>query len=192
MSPKPNSMAPTKNVRKIKSDDDDTSTVSTLITTYTPSQDSTTGSKTNSPSYIVPGFGESVPCHNQVFVIRHRASGRAIAINDNGDVHLALFADVGTTQSCHWKCIETDGWLGFKHEGRFLGHDGRGGYRAEAKAHNNWEYFCEKRVPGLEGGSLLMQLRGWVFEKLDVEGEGDGLRLVKKMSGGAVWDFVKI
>jgi predicted phage-related endonuclease len=72
-----------------------------------------------------PGVIEAVHWGGETFVIRHRESGRAIAVNEDGDVRLTFFDNVATSQNCHWKCVEKNGWFGFKHEGRYLGHDGK-------------------------------------------------------------------
>lgn len=135
-----------------------------------------------------PGVGEAVPWVGETFVIRDRESGKAIAVNDDGDVRLSFFIFVATHQSCHWKCVEKDGWFGFKHEGRYLGHNGRGGFHAEVKHHRAYEYFSARKHP--KGGYQLMTLHGWVFRNMAIGKDGE--ELVETTNEGALWDFVKV
>ena len=135
-----------------------------------------------------PGGDEAVPWANEKFVIRHRESGQAIAVNDDGDVQLTFLDNVDMRESCHWKCVEKDGWFGFKHEGRYLGHDNSGNFIAEAKRHRAYEYFCTRKHP--DGGYQLMVLHGWVFHSMGVK--EDGQKLVETEDGGALWDFLKV
>lgn len=134
------------------------------------------------------GVVDAAPCVGETFVIRYRDNGRAVAVNDDGDVRLTFFDNIGTSSSCYWKCEEKDGWFGFKHEGRYLGHDGNEAYHAEVKRHRSYEYSCAKKHP--EGGYYLMTLHGWVFRKMAVE--KDGQELVEVTDEGALWEFVKI
>lgn len=135
------------------------------------------------------GVIDAAPYAGETFVIRHRDSGRAVTVNDDGDVRLAFLDNIGTSSSCYWKCDEKDGQFGFKHEGRYLGHDGNGGYHAEVKHHRSDEYFCAKKHP--EGGYYLMTLHGWVFRKMAVG--KDGQKMVEVTTNeGALWEFVKI
>ena len=130
---------------------------------------------------------DAAPWAGETFVIRHKDSGQAVAVNDDGDVRLAFLDKGGTSSSCYWKCVEKDGWFGFKHEGRYLGHDGKGSFHAEMKHHMSYEYFCTKKHP--EGGYYLMTLHGWVFHKMAV-GE-DGRKLNEVTDEGALWEFLK-
>ncbi|KAI4142211.1 MAG: hypothetical protein LQ340_007411, partial [Diploschistes diacapsis] len=123
---------------------------------------------------------EAVPWAGDTFVIRHRDSGRAIAVNEDGDIQLMFFHEVGTSQSCHWKCMEKDGWFGFKHEGRYLGHDNNWGFHAEVKHHKGHEYFCARKHP--DGGYQLMTVHGWMLRKMDI-GQ-DGQKLVETTNKG--------
>ena len=135
-----------------------------------------------------PSLIEAVPWGGEKFVIRQRQSGRAIAVNEDGNVRLTFFDNIATSQSCHWKCVEKDGWFGFKHEGRYLGHDGSRRFRSEVKHLKDYEYFCARKHP--EGGYQLMTLHGWVFRNMAV-GE-DGEELVETKSEGDLWDFLKV
>ena len=121
-------------------------------------------------------------------VIRHRESGLAIVVNEDGDVQLRFFYGVHTSQNCHWKCAEKNGWFGFKHEGRYLGHDGNWGFHAEAKHHKPYEYFCIRKHP--DGGYQLMTSHDWIFRNVDIEEDGE--KLFETTHSGALWDFVKV
>lgn len=134
------------------------------------------------------GVVDAAPCAGETFAIRHKGTGRAIAVNDDGDVRLALFDNAGTSSSCHWKCVEKDGWFGFKHEGRYLGRDGNGGFQAEVKHHKAHEYFCAKKHP--VEGYYFMTLHGWAFHKMAVG--KDGRKLIEVTDEGALWEFLKI
>lgn len=67
-------------------------------------------------------------------MIRHKDSGRTFAVNDDGDARLAFLDDIETSSSFYWKCVEKDRWFRFKHEGRYLGHDGKESFHAENEA----------------------------------------------------------
>ena len=169
---------------------DATSTITTSLSTkdITPTHTVVTDDFERNIHGAHPSVLEAAPWGGETFVIRHRDSGQAIAVNEDGDVRLTLFEHVGTCQSCHWKCVEKDGWLGFKHEGRYLGHDAKRGFHSEYKHHKGHESFCTRKHP--EGGYYLMTLHGWVFRNMAV-GE-DGQKLVETSDEGALWDFVKV
>ena len=44
---------------------------------------------------------DAAPCAGETFVIRHKNSDRAVAVNDDGDVRLAFLDNVETSSSCY-------------------------------------------------------------------------------------------
>lgn len=134
------------------------------------------------------GEGETVPWGGETFVIRHRSSGRAIAVDGDGAVGLTSWNNLGVTDCCHWQCIDNDGWFGFKHAGRYLGHDARRGFQASAKHHKQHEQFYVRQHP--DGGYQLMTLHRWAFRYMGIG--DDGQKLVEVTDGGALWDFYKV
>lgn len=130
---------------------------------------------------------EVVPWDGGTYVILHRESGRAIAVNDDGALRLIAIGDLGMSEACHWKCVEKHGWFGFKHAGRYLGHDNNN-FRADARFHPQHENFCVRRHPS--GGCQLRNLHRWSFRNIGIG--DDGQKLVMARDEGALWDFAMV
>ena len=144
----------------------------------------------------VASVSEAVPWPGEKFVIRHRGSGLAIGVDDEGDIRLTFFDNVGTNQSCQWLCVEKDGWFGFKREGRYLGQDEDGELHAESKQHTLHECFCVRKHP--KGGYQLMTLcnenmksKKTKISCLAVGVDGQKLITLANEQGGELWDFLK-
>ncbi|KAK7754005.1 hypothetical protein SLS62_004104 [Diatrype stigma] len=143
---------------------------------------------------IYPGptaLVEVVPWPGSTFVIRERVTRRprrAITLVMGG-LQLKDWNCPGD-QSSHWICEEKDGWLGFHSPvaDKYIGHDNKRGFWAEARQHKDWEYFCARRHP--EGGYVLLIKRSHTLSKMGVAHNGG--KLVETTGEGAVWDFVKL
>ncbi|RYP53432.1 hypothetical protein DL768_001577 [Monosporascus sp. mg162] len=131
---------------------------------------------------------ETVPWPGNTFVIRERATGRAITLVD-GKLCLKNWYCAGD-RGAHWVCEGKEGWLGFRNpvSGTYIGHSDRGNFCANATKHEPWEYFCAIRHP--EGGYLLLKRHGAALWKMDVT--ADGCRFYETEDEGTVWEFVKI
>ena len=133
-----------------------------------------------------------VPWPGSAFAIRHIGSGHFIGLDDGGNVRLKAVENVGARESCHWRCHEKDGWFGFRHEGRFLGHSGEKDMHAESKHHKEWESYCIRKHP--EGGYQIMSPRSKTFWYLGVDKSGQ--KVVRVEHGNDVrattWDFTKV
>ncbi|RYP72108.1 hypothetical protein DL771_004439 [Monosporascus sp. 5C6A] len=131
---------------------------------------------------------ETVPWPGNTFVIRERATGRAITLVD-GKLRLKDW-DYAGDRGTHWVCERKDGWLGFRNpvSGTYIGHDDRGNFCANAKHHKQWEYFCAMRHP--KGGYLLLTRSGDALWKVDVA--KDGSKFYETAGEGTVWEFLKL
>ncbi|RYP40508.1 hypothetical protein DL767_001637 [Monosporascus sp. MG133] len=131
---------------------------------------------------------ETVPWPGNKFVIRERASGRAIALVD-GELRLSWW-DCAGDRGAHWICEDKNGWLGFRNpvSNTYMGKDNRGNFYAKANQHRAWEYFCAMRHP--EGGYILL-MRHW-DELLKMAVGEDGCKLVTTKGEGTVWEFLKL
>ncbi|KAI5921688.1 hypothetical protein F4810DRAFT_712307 [Camillea tinctor] len=126
-----------------------------------------------------------VPWQGNDLVIRERGSGKVITMGIDG----VQLKKIGPMGGWHWKCVEHDGWLGFRNvvSGRYLGHNNKGGFHALQTHHKGWESFVAKANP--YGGYELLTIHGWKFMKMRVA--KDGLTLEETDGKGALWDFVK-
>lgn len=68
---------------------------------YTPTHTVATEDWEESTHDIDLSVVDAAPHAGETFVIRHRASGRAIVVNDDGDVRLAIHDNIGTSSSCY-------------------------------------------------------------------------------------------
>lgn len=172
--------------------DDNSSTVITSLSIddNTPSHTVITEDLLGDASDSQSSGVEAVPWADEKFIIRHRQTGQAIGVDDEGDVRLMFFDNVGTIPSCHWKCVEQDGWFGFKHLGRYLGHNNRGGIHAEWKHHKQHEWLCVRKHP--EGGYQIMTLHSWKFRYVTLGKDGQGVVETKDANEAALWDFLKV
>ncbi|RYO82781.1 hypothetical protein DL766_009636 [Monosporascus sp. MC13-8B] len=133
---------------------------------------------------------ETVPWPGNTFVIRERATGRAIALVD-GKLRLKDWDwDYAGDRGTHWVCELKDGWLGFRNpvSGTYIGHDDRGNFRATVSHHQAWEYFCATRHP--EGGYLLLKRHGDTLRKMAVDMGGD--KFYETTDQGTIWEFLKL
>ncbi|RJE27136.1 hypothetical protein PHISCL_00489 [Aspergillus sclerotialis] len=131
---------------------------------------------------------EVVPWAGDTLVIQQRGTGRVIAVTDDRSVRLVTVDNVGTGEGCHWECVEKNGWFGFKHAGRYLGHDNNN-FRADARFHRQHENFCVRKHP--DGGYQLRNLHRWTFRNMGIGKDGQKL-VVAKNDDGALWDFRKV
>ncbi|KAI1503070.1 hypothetical protein F5X99DRAFT_376680 [Biscogniauxia marginata] len=140
----------------------------------------------NSSSFCINSRPGTVPWPGNIYMIRHRESGKAITMGIR-DLRLEKMNPLG---GWHWLCVERDGWFGFRNivSGMLLGHDGGKTFYARAKDHKSWEYFVARAHP--RGGYELLTLHRWKFWKLAVA--NDGYTLIETEDEGALWDFVEI
>ncbi|RYP91508.1 hypothetical protein DL770_002354 [Monosporascus sp. CRB-9-2] len=131
---------------------------------------------------------DTVPWPGNTFVIRERATGRAITLV-NGKLRLWDW-DYAGDRGAHWICEGKEGWLGFRNpvSGTYIGHDDRGNICANATHHKQWEYFCATRHP--EGGYLLLKRHGDALWKMNVTQCGS--RFYETADEGAAWEFLKL
>ncbi|RYP09740.1 hypothetical protein DL765_008349 [Monosporascus sp. GIB2] len=131
---------------------------------------------------------ETVPWPGNTFVIRERATGRAITLVD-GKLRLKDW-DYAGDRGTHWVCELKEGWLGFRNpvSGTYIGHDDRGKFRATASHHRQWEYFCATRHP--EGGYLLLKRHGDALWKMAVD--NGGATFYETADQGTIWEFLKL
>ena len=92
---------------------------------YTVSSNNAFDQITANDSHSRDSMQASIPSEGNKYIIRHRRTGKAIAINSHGNNWLVFFNSVAMSEGCYWECEENDkGWYGFKHKGRYLGRDG--------------------------------------------------------------------
>ena len=178
--------------RKNSLQDDATSTMTRLsVNDLTPTHTSPPTEGDTRDHDTFGGGIQAVPWAGERFVILHRDSGQAIAINDDGDVRLDRFIHVSTT--CQWLCVESKGFFGFKHEGRYLGNDNAYGIHAESKHHSTYEWIMARKHPN-GGYQLLMPFQN-EYRFVAVMGVGLGghkLVISCKVETAASWDFLKV
>lgn len=150
------------------------------------------GRNTPTPSTIAEGghdtmVTEAVPGPDEIFVIRNRENGMAIALVDG---QLQLCEGVTAPGGSHWRCVEKEGWLGFRNcvSGTYIGHDGEKKFIAKVSHHYPHEYFCVRPHPQKGGYELLMR-HGNELWRMNVG--SDGKSLVETKHDGATWDFFK-
>ncbi|KAL7957899.1 hypothetical protein V8C34DRAFT_324795 [Trichoderma compactum] len=87
-----------------------------------------------------------------------------------------------------WRCVEKDGWLGFRNmaSGTYLGHNKEGKIVATQKEHQDRERFTERRKEN--GGYMLSVLQETAL--LGVAISEDGKSLVLQKGEGEALDFI--
>lgn len=157
-------------------------------------EDSTSDSSSvDCPSTISDmGLFNASPWNGGLYIIRDPKSGLAIALKEGT---LGLFPDVYYRGSGgRWRCVENDRlWLGFKNavSGAYIGHNNRGGFVAEAKSHDGWEWFCARQHP--YGGYVLLVKHWSGFLPMKIGGK-DNKELVvdAEREGGTAWEFIRV
>lgn len=129
----------------------------------------------------------SVPAPNVTFTIRHRDTGKVIALVD-GDLRLADPADL--RGGYHWHCVRTAGWFGFRNcvSGTYLGHNERKRFIAAVRHHRPHEYFTPLHHPS-GGYELLMRHNN---EQRSMAVGQDDSSLVEVSGEGALFDFLEV
>lgn len=178
--------------------------LNTNMGTITPSTGSSSGCSTPTTehypsifSFTIQGKPQATPAPNNTYMITDAARTRALTLVE-GKLHL-----LGVTHknmhggSWYWRCIERDGWLGFRNtaSGTYLGHDGRRNVQASAPHHKNCEQFCVRRHPN---GGYMMLLESYGLKKVTYtfgKNGGDGkwwLTPIGDESDEIVWHFTEI
>ncbi|KAL6799397.1 hypothetical protein GGI42DRAFT_327513 [Trichoderma sp. SZMC 28013] len=87
-----------------------------------------------------------------------------------------------------WRCVEKDGWLGFRNmaSGTYLGHNKEGKIVATQKEHKDRERFTERRKEN--GGYMLSVLQETAL--LGVAFSEDGKSLLLQKGEGEALDFI--
>ncbi|KAI1385863.1 uncharacterized protein F4822DRAFT_356346 [Hypoxylon trugodes] len=132
---------------------------------------------------------ETVPWPGQTYIIREPSTRMQITLIDG---ELRLEDHKGDQGGYHWKCIETNGWLGFYNPSDMLhiGHDNRGNFIARAQQHDSWEYFGTRAHP--DGGYLLLMRHGNTLWKMTIGEDGRKLVETNEKEKGTAWEFVKV
>lgn len=130
---------------------------------------------------------EAVPGPDEIFIIRNRENGMAITLVDG---QLQLCEGLTAPGGSHWRCVEREGWLGFRNcvSGTYIGHDDRKNFVARVSHHMTHEYFCVRPHPKKGGYELLMR-HGNELWRMNVG--SDGKSLVETKHDGVTWDFFK-
>ncbi|RYP10127.1 hypothetical protein DL764_000837 [Monosporascus ibericus] len=134
------------------------------------------------------GIG-TVPDAGRTYMIRDLDSGKAITLVGG---RLSLERDAGTKGGWRWDCVERDdGWLGFREavSGKYLGRDGRGGFRAEAHQFDSWESLVLR--PLREGGYHILAIHWWTLRRMGIANGGNLVECASK-GGAARWEFVEV
>ncbi|KAI0512496.1 hypothetical protein F5B22DRAFT_648602 [Xylaria bambusicola] len=161
---------------------DDSSTV------YTP----THTAEADNMSYVSrldirEGTNFRAPSPGKTYMIFHRESGKMICLK-NGDLNVRK---PDQQSGRYWKCVEKDGWLGFREtvSGNVLGHNGKNGFRATMKKHDQWEYFVV--VPKGNEGCQLQSLRWPTLKWVGIDSDGRSLVNTTSSDEAALWEFVE-
>ncbi|KAK4221024.1 hypothetical protein QBC38DRAFT_492923 [Podospora fimiseda] len=142
-----------------------------------------------------PRFKGSVPVRDKTFILTDTDFKYALTLL-NGQLQFVKYDPDDQhkpwTGCWLWKCVEKDGWLGFRNvaSGTYLGHNGKGVFHAVQKHHKRWEWFCARHDAEERGYVLLTGL--WeTLAKVGIEGEGE-LATVRMVTDGEpmVWKFV--
>ncbi|RFU33653.1 hypothetical protein B7463_g2661, partial [Scytalidium lignicola] len=104
-----------------------------------------------------PADTEAVPWPGRTFIIVDDRN-RALTLVD-GNLKVEDIHTESHGSGCRWKCVETNGWLGFYNttSGSYIGHNGHGNrkiFQASVRHHKTWETFCPRRHP--DGGYILL------------------------------------
>ncbi|KAI1398639.1 hypothetical protein F4819DRAFT_18962 [Hypoxylon fuscum] len=130
---------------------------------------------------------ETAPWPGETYIIQDPKTKRQITLVEG---KLRLEDHLGFQGGYHWRCIETDGWLGFRNpiDNSLIGHDNEKNFIAQNKSHKSWEFFNTRAHP--DGGYILLVVHGWVQWKMTIA--KDGRSLVETRDGGTAWEFVKV
>ncbi|KAI0467317.1 hypothetical protein F4859DRAFT_525962 [Xylaria cf. heliscus] len=175
---------------------------STLRTTKTPPSTTAASESTHNPecmafhrSSSMSSIGSpvaSVPEPGKTYKIVEIVSERAITLIGG---RLVPVLDVGTRGGWQWDCEENpDGWIGFRNavSGRYLGHDNKGGYIAQANKLDAWESFTLR--PRTAGGYNLCVKHGSKLKPMGISDDGSESKLVDAQSyeEAARWEFYEV
>ncbi|KAF1919254.1 hypothetical protein BDU57DRAFT_135172 [Ampelomyces quisqualis] len=157
----------------------------------TPSATSENTTK-NALTCEIPRF--SIPWPGRTFIIRSQTTAQVITFLD-GEVILDKPGGLGTYR---WKCVETEGWMGFKDpaSAQYLGFQEHGLLFCRVPHHRRNEYMCTRMRP--EGGCVLLVSYGDSLCPVGVFAEETGNRVKPKIkvmdwdSEGIVWDFIEV
>ncbi|KAI1751058.1 hypothetical protein F4782DRAFT_547903 [Xylaria castorea] len=147
----------------------------------------------NSSTFTIGNTLTSIPEPGQTYKIVEVDSERAITLVGG---RLTLVLDAGTRGGWQWDCEEhPDGWIGFRDavSGRYLGHDNKGGYIAQASKLLSWESFVLR--PRAAGGHNLCVKDGHKLKPMGIsENDGSTPKLVdaKSHEEAARWEFYKV
>lgn len=128
------------------------------------------------------------------YVIRSVSCGRILTLL-NAEVTLEQHNSLG---AIYWKCVETDGWLGFQNtaSGRFLRHGGgRLGLHCSSSKHNLWERMqIRPHADYDQGYMLLMEFHRGLRPVGSVKENGKEIlgRIVDKSINSLAWVFLEV
>jgi hypothetical protein len=162
-------------------------------TLYTPSATS------RSTSTIMDQSSDSqssVPWPGRTFIIRSRFNGQVITFL-NGDIVLEKPGSLGTFR---WRCVENNGWLGFRDpaSANYMGHS-KGEHLpacCTVNHHRDREYFSPRRLP--DGGYVILALLDKTLVPIGVHplqaesGELQKVMIRDWKSEGIAWDFIEV
>ena len=156
---------------------------------YTPTHttEHDTPSRSSSPN-TQDSMTLCAPVEGRIYMIRHRQSGKVISLKFG-----IIVVDVSNQLSGRfWKCLETDGYQGFRETGsnRVLGHNGKNGLRATVDHHREWEHFVI-RHKGNEGYHLQSR-HGGSLKWVGIGSDGHTLVTAESYDKAAIWEFVEV
>jgi len=131
----------------------------------------------------------SFPEPDSTFIIKSTSSGLAIAVSEGKVVQ----APPGGKE-CHWVCIQTDGWLGFRNpvSGKFLGRNDDWHMACVATAHERHEWF---HVRSRQEGHVLMQIHKEMLRPVGFTGAGETktLAMMENWASKEIhWEFIRV
>ncbi|KAI0453908.1 hypothetical protein F5B21DRAFT_477512 [Xylaria acuta] len=147
----------------------------------------------NSSTFTIGNTLTSAPEPGKTYKIVEVDSERAITLVGG---RLTLVLDAGTRGGWQWDCEEhPDGWIGFRDavSGRYLGHDNKGGYIAQASKLDSWESFVLR--PRAAGGYNLCVKYGHKLKPMGIlDNDESATKLVDAQSyeEAARWEFYKV
>lgn len=135
----------------------------------------------------------TVPRAGHTYMIRDVARGRIITLT-KGEIHALSNPKSGDWK---WVCVEKNSLFGFYNSisGRYIGHDDKNNFIAEAKSHRDWESF--RLMPHPKGGYFLaVQFFWWHTLKMVVNEGTEGANLIVKyedqVGEWTTWEFVEV
>ncbi|KAK4183029.1 hypothetical protein QBC35DRAFT_508902 [Podospora australis] len=139
---------------------------------------------------------KAIPTPGKIYIITDSLYKRIMTLVEGkllASIPKQASADRG---SWYWRCVERDGWLGFRNmaSGTYLGQDGRKGVQASAPHHKAWEQFCVRPHP--RGGYCLLS-EHWdklmkVTYSASAENGSWSLASTELEVDGSVWEFVEV